>query len=162
MRQAGLLHTLKNALLPGLKGAETIPAKETGMVSAALFTSKMAGIEQKYLFEYEDERGKCHIGYAGGIMPERPGWAFYYSDGTYEFCFYANRVWEGNDTYDVEVKDATAQHMYGGTPHIDPADISRIRRNMEKFFLTRNFLTPIRPICPGEQFRNLILSWRLP
>jgi hypothetical protein len=131
------------------------------MEPATTFKPKMKGMEGRILFEYEDERSKCYLGYAGW-MPELRGYAFYYNDDTYEFCFYANCKYDGDTTYDVVVNHATTQRFHGGFPRIDPADIDRIRRNMEKFFSTRAFLVPSEPIPPTVDFRNLILSWRLP
>ncbi len=122
------------------------------------FEPKIKGVNSSGLFEYEDELGKCYIGGTGG-MPEREH-AFYYADDKYEFCFYADRNWDG-DEFDVDVKNATIYRFHGPRPDIDPADFDRISRNMVKFFATRWFLVPGKPIPPTEKFRSLKLSWRL-
>jgi hypothetical protein len=122
------------------------------------FQPTIEGVNPRYLFEYEDECGQCHIGGTGG-MPERE-FAFYYGDSKYEFCFYADEHWEGNE-FDVEVKNATIYRFHGPRPRIDPADFDRIRRNMTRFFATRWFLDPTKPIPPTEKFRSLKLSWLL-
>jgi hypothetical protein len=122
------------------------------------FEPKIEGINPRYVFEFEDECGQCYIGGAGYM----PDWrfAFYYADCKYEFCFYADQHWEGNE-FEVEVKDATLARFKGGSPRIDPADFDRISRNMARFFATRWFLDPIRPNPPKEHFRSLKLSWVL-
>jgi hypothetical protein len=123
------------------------------------FEPQIEGVKRSWLFEFEDEEGKCYIGGVGG-MPEREH-AFYYADAKYEFCFYAVSKWEGAE-YDVEVTDASVYRFHGPSPHIDPKDFDRIARNMAKFFATRWFIAPSEPIPPTEHFRSLRLSWVLP
>lgn len=122
------------------------------------FEPTIKGVNPSYLFEFEDECGQCHIGGTGYM----PGWefAFYYADSKYEFCFYANRRWEG-DQFDVDVKNATIYRFDGPRPRIDPADFDRISRNMAGYFATRSFLDPTTPNPSTEKFRSLKLSWVL-
>jgi hypothetical protein len=120
------------------------------------FEPKIAGVSRSSLFKFEDESGKCYITDIGG-MPERE-YAFYYADGKYEFCFYADQHWDGNE-FDVEVTNATIQRLHGSRPRINPADFDRIARNMAKFFATRWFVAGSRPIPPTEKFRSIKLSW---
>jgi hypothetical protein len=122
------------------------------------FQPKIDGVKHENLFEYEDECGKYYIGWIGG-MPERDH-AFYYGDSQYEFCFYAESHWEGNE-YDVEVKNASIYRFHGPNPTIDPGDFDRLARNMSRFFAERWFLVPNKPIPATEKFRGLSLSWVL-
>lgn len=130
-------------------------AKETGMA----FKPKMEGVKQSSLVEFADECGKFYVGWVGGGAPGREH-AFYYADEKYEFCFYADQHWEG-DQYDVVVKDATIHLFHGPSPRISPDDLERIRRNMATYFADRWFLIPREPIPSTEKFRNLKLSWVL-
>jgi hypothetical protein len=122
------------------------------------FTPQIEGIKPSDLFEFDGEFGKFYMTDVGG-MPEREN-AFYYADGKYEFCFYADRTWEG-DQFDVEVKNATIYRFHGPHPRINPDDFDRIARNMARFFASRWFLTANKPIPPTEKFRNLKFSWGL-
>jgi hypothetical protein len=101
---------------------------------------------------------KFYIAWVGG-MPEREH-AFYYADGKYEFCFYAERLWHGSQ-YDVVVKYATVDRFHGANPRINPEDFERIRRNMAAYFSDRWFFIPTEPMPPTEEFRSVVLSWRL-
>ena len=123
------------------------------------FEPKIEGVERSSLFEYEDECGKCYIGGIGG-MPEREH-GFYYADSKYEFCFYADRHWEGSE-YDVEVQNATIYRFHWPRPRINPDHFDRIGRNMTSFFAARWFHLPSQLIPQTEKFRSLSLSWVLP
>jgi hypothetical protein len=123
------------------------------------FEPKIEGVKREDLFEYEDECGNYYISWVGG-MPEREH-AFYYGDDKYEFCFYADRKWDGNK-FDVDIKNATIYRFHGPRPRINAEDFDRIGRNMAKFFSERWFLVPNKPIPPTEKFRSLTLSWLLP
>jgi hypothetical protein len=129
-------------------------ANETEMA----FKPKIEGVKQSSLVEFKNESGQFYTAWLGG-MPEREH-TFYYADGKYEFCFYAERHWEG-DQYDVVVKDATIYPFHGPSPRIDPEDFECIRRNMATFFAGRWFLVPTESIPSTEKFRSLMLSWRL-
>jgi hypothetical protein len=116
------------------------------------------GVEKKYIVECDGEPGKFYIASIGS-MPERE-FGFYYRDDVYEFCFYADQIWDGRK-FDIDVKDATRFRFTGASPKINPSDYDRIARNMAKFFATRSFLLPHRPIPSTEEFRRLRLSWKL-
>lgn len=122
------------------------------------FEPTIEGIEAKYIVECDGEPGKFYVG-SIGAMPET-GWGFYYRDDEYEFCFYADRSWDGIK-FDIDVNDATRSRFTGASPDINPRDYDRIARNMAKFFAARFFIVPTRPIPPTEEFRHLRLSWKL-
>jgi hypothetical protein len=122
------------------------------------FQPKIEGVKRERLFEYEDECGKFYIGRVGQ-MPEREH-TFYYADSRYEFCFYADQKWKGNE-FEVDVKNATIYRFHGPKPRINPDDFDRISRNMAKFFAERWFLVASKPIPSTEHFRGMRLSWAL-
>jgi len=132
-----------------------IDAREMPVVG---FEPTIEGVQRASLVEYADELGKVYIGGAG-YMPE-PGYCFYYKDAKYEFCFYADSLYEGS-VFDIDVKDATVHRFHGSSPQIDHSDFERIARNMARFFSERWFLSPRKPVPPTEQFRSLKLSWVL-
>jgi hypothetical protein len=122
------------------------------------FEPKIEGINKSTLIEIKGERGNCYMASVGG-MPERLH-TFFNGDDTYQFCFYANRKWEG-DEFDVEVFEASIYRFHGPRPYVNPDDMEYIRQNTEKFFTTRCFLTFREPIPSTEKLRKVILSWRL-
>jgi len=122
------------------------------------FKPKIDGVNEKELLEYESDGHKFYMAWVGG-MPEREH-AFYYADDRHEFCFYADRKWEGSE-YDVYVRNATIYRFHGSHPRINPDDYGYLRERMARFFSERWFLDPLRPIPANEKFRNLTLSWVL-
>lgn len=114
-------------------------------------------VQEKYVVKIEGPSGPCFIASVGG-MPERE-FTFVYRDKDYYFYFYADRSWDGNDVYDVDVRNATTQRFTGPNPAIRLEDRDRIKENIKTFFEQRDFFSSknLRPAT--EQFRNLTFSW---
>ena len=92
-------------------------------------------------------------------MPESD-WCFLYHDKKYHFWFYADRIWEGQ-LYDVSIRHTSNGMFYrgGGVPAIEVIDLPVIKRNMEKYFQQRDFLTSSLPRTPADVFRSVRFDW---
>jgi hypothetical protein len=111
-------------------------------------------IEEKYLVEIQGRYGPCYIVGIGNRPELEHG--FYYGDARYEFCFYAEIAYHGNE-FDIDVYDASVRRFDGPSPIVKPEDLDYIKESMAKFFETRAFIGS-GPIDPNVKLRSLAIS----
>jgi hypothetical protein len=107
------------------------------------------------VIEIDKETG-CHMSSAG-TRPEFD-WAFLYHDNKYHFYFYADRKWEGQ-TFDASVRSFSSKRFAGATPYLLKSYLPTIKKNMEKFFRERDFISSSQPCRASEVFHSLNFDW---
>lgn len=113
------------------------------------------GFDPKYDSEVDKETG-CFM--KGSYTRPESDWCFLYHDNKCHIWFYADRIWDG-PIFDVSVRSFSGEKFYRHGVHLKLAYLPTIKRNLEKCFHERDFLSFSLPRRPTDIFRSVRFDW---